>query len=54
VVSQQNATTTYEALIEYLRGLGCRDDEIVRIGTGAAAWRGAVYNAKPSAADDQL
>jgi hypothetical protein len=45
VVSRQSATTTYEALIEYLRGQGCRDDEITRIGMAAVAWRGAVYRA---------
>ena len=52
VVSSQSATTTQEALIEYLRGLGCRDDEIVRVGATAVAWRGAVYSAAPHAASD--
>jgi hypothetical protein len=52
VVSRQSATTTQEALIEYLRGLGCRDDEIVRVGTTAVAWRGAVYRASSHAAGD--
>jgi hypothetical protein len=50
VVSHQQASTTQEALIEYLRALGCRDDEITRIGTAAVAWRGAVYSATPEQA----
>ena len=52
VVSRQNAATTQEALVEYLRGLGCRDDEIVRVGATAVAWRGAVYRAAPHVASD--
>ena len=48
VVSRQIAATTREALIEYLRGLGCRDDEIMTMGTAAVCWRGAVYTAAPS------
>jgi hypothetical protein len=39
------ASTAAEALGEYLRGLGCRQDEIVRMGTDVSSWRGAVYRA---------
>jgi hypothetical protein len=45
VASRESATTTYEALIGYLRGQGCRDAEITRIGAAAVVWRGAVYRA---------
>ena len=48
-VATQVATTAYEALHDYLRGLGCIDAEVVRLGADAAAWRGAVYRAVPTA-----
>jgi hypothetical protein len=44
-VTVQSASTAQEALIEYLRSSGCRDDEIVRLGPESISWRGAVYNA---------
>jgi hypothetical protein len=44
-VALQTANTAHEALLDYLRALGCRDDEIVRTGDDAAAWRGAMYRA---------
>lgn len=47
-VAVQTATTAQEALMEYLRGLGCRDGEIVRMGADAASWRGAIYRAVPA------
>jgi hypothetical protein len=43
-VAIRYAATPHEALIEYLRSLGCRDDEIVRMGTQAVSWRGAVFS----------
>jgi hypothetical protein len=49
-VAVQYATTPQEALIEYLRSCGCRDDEIVRVGMQAVAWRGALYSAVKAAA----
>jgi hypothetical protein len=33
------------AITDYLRSLGCTDDEIEPIGEDAVAWRGAVYTA---------
>jgi hypothetical protein len=47
-VALRTARTAQEALIDYLRGLGCRDDEIVRMGDGRAAWRGAIYSVVPT------
>jgi len=44
-LSLQNASTPREALTEYLRSLGCYDDEILTMGTDAVAWRGAVFSA---------
>jgi hypothetical protein len=51
-VAVTDASTAQEALIEYLRGLGCGDKEIVRMGDAKAAWRGAVYSAVPVASED--
>ena len=50
-VGLRSASTAHEALRDYLRGIGCRDDEIVRMGDDAAAWRGAMYRAVPAAGD---
>lgn len=50
-VALQIASTAQEALGDYLRALGCRDDEIVRMGAAVAAWRGAVYSAVPAGGD---
>jgi hypothetical protein len=47
-VAVVTASSAAEALGEYLRGLGCRHDEIVRMGTDASSWRGAVYRAVPA------
>ncbi|TML22790.1 MAG: hypothetical protein E6G28_04120 [Actinobacteria bacterium] len=46
-VAFQYASTPQEALIEYLRSIGCRDDEVVRLGARAVSWRGAVFTAAP-------
>ena len=46
-VARVTASSAQEALSDYMRALGCRDPEIVRMGSGAAAWRGAVYSVVP-------
>jgi hypothetical protein len=35
------------ALVEYLRGEGVSDDDIVRLGANEVSWRGAIYRARP-------
>ena len=45
------ANTAQEAVLEYLKSIGCRDEEIMRVGVDAAAWRGAVYKAVPVACE---
>jgi hypothetical protein len=50
-VALRSASTAHEALRDYLRGIGCPDGEMVRLGDAAAAWRGAVYRAVPAPSD---
>lgn len=50
-VARVTASSAPEALADYMRALGCRDREIVRMGSGAAAWRGAIYSVAPVTAD---
>jgi hypothetical protein len=45
VATEVTASTPQEALVDYLRSLGCADDDLVRVGTDAMSWRGAVYKA---------
>ena len=49
MVALKHAATAQEALVDYLRGIGCRDDEIVRMGISAISWRGAVFSAVQAA-----
>jgi hypothetical protein len=51
VVGHMSATTAHEAVGEYLRGIGCHRDEIRRMGSDTACWRGAVYRAVPAGDD---
>jgi hypothetical protein len=44
-VSVRDAGSGYQALVDYLRSVGCRDAEIVRTGSHSVSWRGAVYRA---------
>jgi hypothetical protein len=46
-VGVRKAWSAAEAVIEYLVGLGCRTDEIVRMGPNAVIWRGATFTASP-------
>ena len=46
-VTHRNATTPQHAVIDYLRSLGSRDAELVRLAPGGVSWRGAVYTAVP-------
>jgi hypothetical protein len=41
----RDAQTAQMALVEHLRGAGCRDEDIIRIGPNSVAWLGAVYRA---------
>lgn len=46
-VAVRKAWSPAEAVIEYLAGLGCRGDEIMRMGPNAVIWRGATFTAVP-------
>jgi hypothetical protein len=46
-VSVRDAASAQLALVEYLLMAGCRDEDIVRLGTRSVSWRGAVYRAVP-------
>lgn len=45
MVAQVTDFTPRHALTDYLRSLGCPEDEIEPIGEDQMAWRGAVYKA---------
>jgi hypothetical protein len=45
VVSLQEASTAQEAVFQYVRSLGCRQDEIRRVAPDTVSWRGAVFSA---------
>ena len=45
IVSRVNSFTPRHAVTDYLRSLGCRDDEMEPMGSDAVAWRGALYTA---------
>lgn len=46
-IELRSADTAQEALLDYVRSLGCREDEVTRLGADALSWRGAVYRAAP-------
>ena len=52
-IGTREASTPQQALLDYVRALGCKDEEIMRLGVDAVSWRGAVYRAVP-APDDEL
>lgn len=52
-IGLRDGTTAQEALMVYVRSLGCRDDEIARLGADALWWRGAVYRAVPVPAQSE-
>lgn len=44
------ASNPQQALFDYARSMGCRDDELMKLGPDAISWRGAVYKAIPAPA----
>jgi hypothetical protein len=46
-VSVRSGPSAQQALIDYVKSLGCKDAEIIRLGDSVVAWRGARYSAVP-------
>jgi hypothetical protein len=53
-VSFSDASTAQEAVMDYVRSLGCRDDEVRRVAIDAVTWRGAVFSAVVAESDELL
>jgi hypothetical protein len=47
-VTLLEATTAQEAVLDYVRSLGCRDNEIRRVGADTVSWRGVFFSAGPA------
>lgn len=47
-VSIQSSINAQQAVMDYVRSFGCKDDEITRLGPDAVSWRGARFNAVPA------
>jgi hypothetical protein len=47
-IALQDGNDAQEAVLEYIRSCGSREDEIQRIGPGKVAWRGAIFHAVPA------
>jgi len=50
-VSIRDASTPQHAVLDYLRSVGCRDSEVVRLSSDGVSWRGAIYRAVPHEPD---
>jgi len=48
----REAWSAHDAVFDYVRSLGCRDEEILRLGVDAVSWRGAVFRAVAAPTDD--
>jgi len=46
-IALREAFTAQQALFDYLRSLGCKDEDIMKLAPDAVSWRGAVYQAVP-------
>ena len=50
-IAVREAGSPLLALVEYLRGEGVSDADIVRVGASDVSWRGALYRARLSEPD---
>jgi hypothetical protein len=50
-VAREKANTAREAVIEYLRSMGCLDSEMTTVAADTLTWGGAVYRAVPLESD---
>jgi hypothetical protein len=51
LIELREAFTAQQALFDYLRSLGCQDEEIMKLSDDVVSWRGAVYRAVPVSSD---
>jgi hypothetical protein len=51
-ICRRTAVSPQEAVLDYVRSFGSRDAEIARLGIDRVSWRGAVFQAVPSAEPD--
>lgn len=45
LVAFRTASTPQAALFDYVRSLGCRDEDVMKLAPDTISWRGAVYSA---------
>ena len=45
LVSVQNSVSPLQAVVDYVKGFGTPDAEIIRLGVDTVAWRGARFSA---------
>jgi len=56
LIGFRTASTGQAALFDFVRSLGCQDEEVMKLAPDAISWRGAVFRAvrvssKPSESD---
>lgn len=44
-VSTQYSISELQAVVDYVRSFGCKEDEIRRLGVDSVSWRGARFSA---------
>ena len=52
VVSRRDDIDPQLAVLDYLREMGCEDEDDIRIGNDSVSWRGALYTAVPVSETD--
>lgn len=52
-VSIRSGPSAQQALLDYVKSLGCKDNEIIRLSDSMVSWRGARYVAVPVAASGE-
>ena len=45
LVGSRRASTAQAALFDYVRSLGCQDEEVEKLAPDTISWRGAVFRA---------
>jgi hypothetical protein len=53
-ISVRDAASAHLALLDHVRALGGREEDVVRLGSASLSWRGAVYTAVVFASESDL